>query len=123
MKLHLELAERGQVKLCWSSPAPLPFPLQHQVRISAPPGHGDSQVRFSVPWGVPKSLHSYHSPWPWTGSVAVLVELGLAGCLSLEKLGLACCFFLEKLDFTSVPLREVPSPAGSDKQTPIFLLR
>ncbi|XP_053841698.1 leptin receptor isoform X1 [Vidua macroura] len=44
VKLRLELAERGQVKLCWSSPAPLPFPLQHQVRISAPPGHGDSQM-------------------------------------------------------------------------------
>ncbi|NXQ64669.1 LEPR protein, partial [Anthoscopus minutus] len=43
-KLHLELAERGQVKLCWSSPALLPFPLQHQVRISAPPGCGDSQL-------------------------------------------------------------------------------
>ncbi|XP_005521289.1 PREDICTED: leptin receptor [Pseudopodoces humilis] len=43
-KLHLELAERGQVKLCWSSPALLPFPLQHQVRISAPPGHGHSQM-------------------------------------------------------------------------------
>ncbi|XP_059334288.1 leptin receptor [Ammospiza nelsoni] len=45
VKLRLELAERGQVKLCWSSPAPLPFPLQHQVRVSAPPGHhGDSQM-------------------------------------------------------------------------------
>ncbi|NXB78054.1 LEPR protein, partial [Donacobius atricapilla] len=44
VKLHLELAERGQVKLCWSSPALLPFPLQHQVRVSAPPGHGDSQM-------------------------------------------------------------------------------
>ncbi|NXN03417.1 LEPR protein, partial [Sylvia borin] len=44
VKLHLELAERGQVKLCWSSPALLPFPLQHQVRLSAPPGHGDSQL-------------------------------------------------------------------------------
>ncbi|NXK68894.1 LEPR protein, partial [Sylvietta virens] len=43
-KLHLELAEGGQVKLCWSSPALLPFPLQHQVRISAPPGRGDSQM-------------------------------------------------------------------------------
>uniref|UniRef100_A0A8C3TUA6 Fibronectin type-III domain-containing protein n=1 Tax=Catharus ustulatus TaxID=91951 RepID=A0A8C3TUA6_CATUS len=44
VKLHLELAERGQVKLCWSSPALLPFPLQHQVRICAPAGRGDSQV-------------------------------------------------------------------------------
>ncbi|NWY38176.1 LEPR protein, partial [Sylvia atricapilla] len=44
VKLRLELAERGQVKLCWSSPALLPFPLQHQVRVSAPPGHGDSQL-------------------------------------------------------------------------------
>ncbi|XP_066411724.1 leptin receptor [Molothrus aeneus] len=44
VQLHLELAERGQVKLCWSSPAPLPFPLQHQVRVSAPPGQGDSQM-------------------------------------------------------------------------------
>ncbi|RMC08784.1 hypothetical protein DUI87_15035 [Hirundo rustica rustica] len=44
VKLHLELAERGQVKLCWSSPVLLPFPLQHQVKISAPPGHGDSQM-------------------------------------------------------------------------------
>ncbi|NWX65897.1 LEPR protein, partial [Promerops cafer] len=43
VKLQLELAEKGQVKLCWSSPALLPFPLQHQVRISAP-GHGDSQM-------------------------------------------------------------------------------
>ncbi|NWY94120.1 LEPR protein, partial [Loxia curvirostra] len=48
VKLHLELAEKGQVKLCWSSPAPLPFPLQHQVRISAPPGHGDSQQMLQV---------------------------------------------------------------------------
>ncbi|NWZ33859.1 LEPR protein, partial [Brachypodius atriceps] len=44
VKLRLELAERGQVKLCWSSPALLPFPLQHQVRVSAPPGHGHSQM-------------------------------------------------------------------------------
>ncbi|NWU36766.1 LEPR protein, partial [Hylia prasina] len=44
VKLHLELAEGGQVRLCWSSPALLPFPLQHQVRVSAPAGHGDSQV-------------------------------------------------------------------------------
>ncbi|NXB48292.1 LEPR protein, partial [Leucopsar rothschildi] len=44
VKLHLELAERGQVKLCWASPALLPFPLQHQVRISAPLGQGDSQM-------------------------------------------------------------------------------
>ncbi|XP_059709568.1 leptin receptor isoform X3 [Haemorhous mexicanus] len=48
VKLHLELAEKGQVKLCWSNPAPLPFPLQHQVRISAPPGHGDSQQMLQV---------------------------------------------------------------------------
>ncbi|NXX26014.1 LEPR protein, partial [Nicator chloris] len=48
VKLRLELAERGQVRLCWSSPALLPFPLQHQVRISAPPGHGDSQQMLQV---------------------------------------------------------------------------
>uniref|UniRef100_A0A8C3DSN8 Leptin receptor n=1 Tax=Corvus moneduloides TaxID=1196302 RepID=A0A8C3DSN8_CORMO len=44
VNLQLELAERGQVKLCWSSPVLLPFPLQHQVRISAPPGHGECQM-------------------------------------------------------------------------------
>ncbi|NXS80673.1 LEPR protein, partial [Erpornis zantholeuca] len=43
-ELRLELAEGGQVKLCWSSPALLPFPLQYQVRISAPPGLGESQM-------------------------------------------------------------------------------
>ncbi|NXD30220.1 LEPR protein, partial [Spelaeornis formosus] len=48
VKLHLELTEQGQVKLSWSSPAPLPFPLQHQVRISAPPGLGDSQQVLQV---------------------------------------------------------------------------
>ncbi|KAL2302005.1 hypothetical protein Nmel_011409 [Mimus melanotis] len=55
VELHLELAERGQVKLCWSSPALLPFPLQHQVRISAPAGRGDSQVSIPRPQvGIPK---------------------------------------------------------------------
>ncbi|NWV11935.1 LEPR protein, partial [Ptilonorhynchus violaceus] len=44
VKLHLELAERGQVKMCWSNPAPLPFPLRYQVRISAPSGHGECQM-------------------------------------------------------------------------------
>ncbi|NWT20850.1 LEPR protein, partial [Vireo altiloquus] len=43
-RLRLELAEGGLVKLCWSSPALLPFPLQHQVRISAPPGLGEHQM-------------------------------------------------------------------------------
>ncbi|NWW03244.1 LEPR protein, partial [Oreocharis arfaki] len=44
VNLRLELAERGRLKLCWSSPVLLPFPLQHQVRISAPSGHGERQM-------------------------------------------------------------------------------
>ncbi|NWV74994.1 LEPR protein, partial [Dasyornis broadbenti] len=43
-KLRLELAERGQLKLCWSNPVLLPFPLQFQLRISAPSGHGECQM-------------------------------------------------------------------------------
>ncbi|NWI80902.1 LEPR protein, partial [Dryoscopus gambensis] len=42
--LRLELAERGRVELCWSSPAPPPFPLRYQVRICAPPGLGRCQM-------------------------------------------------------------------------------
>ncbi|NXF11427.1 LEPR protein, partial [Smithornis capensis] len=44
LNLHLEMAEGGQVKLCWSHPVLLPFPLQNQVRISANPGHGGCQM-------------------------------------------------------------------------------
>ncbi|NXP00130.1 LEPR protein, partial [Certhia brachydactyla] len=44
VELHLELTERAQVRLCWSSPALLPFPLQHQVRIWVPWGQGHSQM-------------------------------------------------------------------------------
>ncbi|NXF98769.1 LEPR protein, partial [Sakesphorus luctuosus] len=42
--LHLELAEGAQVKVCWSDPVLLPYPLQYQVRISASPGHTDWQM-------------------------------------------------------------------------------
>ncbi|NXM71339.1 LEPR protein, partial [Serilophus lunatus] len=42
--LHLEMAEGGQVKMCWSHPVLLPFPLQHQVRISASPGNSSWQM-------------------------------------------------------------------------------
>ncbi|NWV33377.1 LEPR protein, partial [Grantiella picta] len=44
VKLHVELAERGELKLCWSNPVLLPFPLQCQVKISAPSGHSEWQM-------------------------------------------------------------------------------
>ncbi|NXE97488.1 LEPR protein, partial [Menura novaehollandiae] len=44
LNVHLELAERGQVKVCWSNPVLLPFPLQYQVKISAPSGHREWQM-------------------------------------------------------------------------------
>ncbi|XP_027507591.1 leptin receptor isoform X1 [Corapipo altera] len=44
LNLHLEMTEGGQVKMCWSEPALLPYPLQYQVRISAKPGHSTWQM-------------------------------------------------------------------------------
>ncbi|NWV20544.1 LEPR protein, partial [Origma solitaria] len=44
VELRLQLAARGQLKLCWSSPVPLPFPLQFQLRISAPSALGEWQM-------------------------------------------------------------------------------
>ncbi|NWW78876.1 LEPR protein, partial [Climacteris rufus] len=44
VNLHLELTERGQVRICWSNPVLLPFPLQYQLKISAPPGPREGQM-------------------------------------------------------------------------------
>ncbi|KAJ7402174.1 hypothetical protein BTVI_88743 [Pitangus sulphuratus] len=44
LNLHLEMTEGGEVKMCWSDPALLPYPLQYQVRISARPGHSAWQM-------------------------------------------------------------------------------
>ncbi|NXA03907.1 LEPR protein, partial [Sapayoa aenigma] len=42
--LHLEMAEGGQVRMCWSHPVLLPFPLQCQLKISANPGNSGWQM-------------------------------------------------------------------------------
>ncbi|NWQ81578.1 LEPR protein, partial [Columbina picui] len=35
LNLHLDMTEEGQVKICWSDPEPMPYPLQYEVKISA----------------------------------------------------------------------------------------
>ncbi|NXY89419.1 LEPR protein, partial [Alcedo cyanopectus] len=35
LNLHLGMTEKGQVKICWSAPVLMPYPLQYEVRISA----------------------------------------------------------------------------------------
>ncbi|KFP90494.1 Leptin receptor, partial [Apaloderma vittatum] len=35
LNLHPEVTEKGQVKVCWSDPALVPYPLQYEVKISA----------------------------------------------------------------------------------------
>ncbi|NXC15526.1 LEPR protein, partial [Corythaeola cristata] len=35
LNLHLDMTEKGQVKICWSNPVLMPYPLQYEVKISA----------------------------------------------------------------------------------------
>ncbi|NXJ66962.1 LEPR protein, partial [Rostratula benghalensis] len=47
--LHLEMTEKGQVKICWSAPVPVPYPLQYEVRISVSSGgNGWQMVQVAV---------------------------------------------------------------------------
>ncbi|XP_010006280.1 PREDICTED: leptin receptor [Chaetura pelagica] len=44
LNLHLEMTERGQVKVCWSNPLLVPYPLQYEVKISASSGPSGWQM-------------------------------------------------------------------------------
>uniref|UniRef100_A0A8C3KMQ3 Leptin receptor n=1 Tax=Calidris pygmaea TaxID=425635 RepID=A0A8C3KMQ3_9CHAR len=44
LNLHLEMAEKGQLKICWSAPVLMPYPLQYEVRISASSGENGWQM-------------------------------------------------------------------------------
>nr|AFF19464.1 leptin receptor [Dromaius novaehollandiae] len=35
LNLHLEMTEKGQVKICWSGPVLMPYPLKYEVKFSA----------------------------------------------------------------------------------------
>ncbi|NXD10319.1 LEPR protein, partial [Nothocercus nigrocapillus] len=35
LNLHLEMTEKGQVKMCWSNPVLMPYPLKYEVKFSA----------------------------------------------------------------------------------------
>ncbi|PKU34631.1 leptin receptor [Limosa lapponica baueri] len=49
LNLHLEMAEKGQLKICWSAPVLMPYPLQYEVRISLSSGENAWQmVRFAL---------------------------------------------------------------------------
>ncbi|XP_014792619.1 PREDICTED: leptin receptor [Calidris pugnax] len=49
LNLHLEMAEKGQLKICWSAPVLMPYPLQYEVRISASSsGNGWQMVRVAL---------------------------------------------------------------------------
>ncbi|XP_074689271.1 leptin receptor [Strix aluco] len=44
VNLHLEMTEKGQVKICWSDPVLMPYPLRYEVKISANSGQNGWQV-------------------------------------------------------------------------------
>ncbi|NWH55915.1 LEPR protein, partial [Geococcyx californianus] len=44
LNLHLEMTEKGQVKICWSDPVLMPYPLQYEVKISANSGQNGWQM-------------------------------------------------------------------------------
>uniref|UniRef100_A0A8B9RXQ7 Leptin receptor n=1 Tax=Accipiter nisus TaxID=211598 RepID=A0A8B9RXQ7_9AVES len=44
LNLHLEMTEKGQVKICWSDPMLMPYPLQYEVKISANSGQNGWQM-------------------------------------------------------------------------------
>ncbi|OXB66631.1 hypothetical protein ASZ78_013890, partial [Callipepla squamata] len=44
LNVHLEMTEKGQVKICWSEPAPMPYPLHYQVNISGHSAQNGWQV-------------------------------------------------------------------------------
>ncbi|NXL46981.1 LEPR protein, partial [Podilymbus podiceps] len=44
LNLHLEMTEKGQVKIGWSNAVPMPYPLQYEVKISANSGESGRQT-------------------------------------------------------------------------------
>ncbi|XP_065593365.1 leptin receptor [Cyrtonyx montezumae] len=44
LNVHLEMTEKGHVKICWSEPVPMPYPLQYEVNISGNSGQNGWQV-------------------------------------------------------------------------------
>ncbi|XP_061325669.1 leptin receptor isoform X2 [Pezoporus flaviventris] len=44
LNLHLEMTEEGQMKICWSDPLLMPYPLQYEVKISANSGQNSWQM-------------------------------------------------------------------------------
>ncbi|NXN28384.1 LEPR protein, partial [Nycticryphes semicollaris] len=44
LNLHLEMTETGQLKVCWSAPVLMLYPLQYEVRISVIPSDNSWQV-------------------------------------------------------------------------------
>ncbi|KFV74363.1 Leptin receptor, partial [Struthio camelus australis] len=44
LNLHLEMTERGQVKICWSDPKLMPYPLKYEVKFSANSSQNSWQI-------------------------------------------------------------------------------
>ncbi|NXS51646.1 LEPR protein, partial [Brachypteracias leptosomus] len=44
LNLHVGMTEKGQVKMCWSQPVLMPYPLQYEVKVSAKAAHSGWQV-------------------------------------------------------------------------------
>ncbi|XP_071606002.1 leptin receptor isoform X1 [Heliangelus exortis] len=51
LNLHLEMTEEGQVRICWSDPVLVPYPLQYEVKISGASG----QTGWQMVWGAVES--------------------------------------------------------------------
>lgn len=62
LNLHLEMTEKGEVRICWADPVLMPYPLQYEVNISGNAGPNGWQVSqlSSVPLPFPFfSLYRY----------------------------------------------------------------
>ncbi|XP_064928055.1 leptin receptor isoform X17 [Columba livia] len=42
--IDIDMTEEGQVKICWSHPEPMPYPLEYEVKISASSGQSSWQM-------------------------------------------------------------------------------
>ncbi|NXU58775.1 LEPR protein, partial [Turnix velox] len=76
LDLHLEMTEKGQLKICWSDPVLEPYPLQYEVKISASSGQ-TIQVALETSLAIDNALldssslvqvrsRSHHGPGFWS---------------------------------------------------------
>lgn len=97
LNLHLEMTEKGQVRICWSDPVLMPYPLQYEVKISANSGQNGWQVSQLCLLGFTmeqcRSVGVFQSSGFLT-TLLVLGQGGLSNMAGLVELGTAHWFLL-----------------------------